>query len=255
MDFTNKSVIVTGASTGIGRELAREFARRGASVLVNYASSEAKAEETVALIGQAGGRAVPCRGDVSVEADADAVVRAAADAFGGVDVLVNNAGRTVFAAFADLDAISARDWQDIMGVNVAGAFNVSRAAARHMAANGGSIVNIASIAGHRPAGSSIPYCASKAALLMLTRCLAKTLGPKIRVNSVSPGFIAETAWNDKRDQAVVEEGKKLSIETSALKRAGTPKDLVGAVLYLASEEAGFCTGADILVDGGRALFN
>ncbi len=253
MDFQNKSVIVTGASTGLGRGLAAAFAERGACVTVNYASSEEKAKETLRLVEAAGGKGILHRADVSGEAAAEALVAAAEDAFGRVDVLVNNAARTVFLPFDNLDGATEEGWRNVLGTNVMGAFFVARAAAKRMAERGGSIINIASIAAHRPSGSSIPYCVSKAGILMLTKCLAKTLGPKIRVNSVSPGYIAETAWNDSRAKEIVDAGIRSAAEEAAVKRTATPADLVHAVLYLASGDSSFCTGTDLLVDGGRAL--
>lgn len=254
MNFQGKSVIVTGGSSGIGRDIAVEFARRGANVTVNFASSEAKARETLELLEKAGGRGVLAKGDVSVEQQVETVVGTAADAFGGVDVLVNNAGRTAFVPFDRVEDITGKMWQDILGVNVVGTFFVARAAARHMKERGGSIINVASIAGHRPNGSSIPYCTSKSAILMLTKCLAKGLGPKVRVNSVSPGYIAETGWNDSRSPEDTEAAVRHATETAAVKRTGIPDDIVGAVLYLASDASSFCSGMDILVDGGRSLF-
>ena len=252
--FQDKSVIVTGASSGIGRELAVAFARQGANVTVNFASSEGKARKTLEMVEAAGGRGILQHGDVSVEAEAEGIVKAAVSAFGGVDTLVNNAGRTSFIPFKDIEAITETVWRDILGVNVMGTFFVSKAAARCMAERGGSIVNIASVAGQRPNGSSIPYCASKAAVIMMTQCLAKALGPKVRVNSVSPGYISATDWSGGRTPDAIAAACKNAVEFSAAERVGIPDDLVGAVLYLASDGASFCSGIDILVDGGRALF-
>ena len=251
--FQDKSVIVTGASSGIGRELAVAFARQGANVTVNFASSESKARKTLEMIEAAGGRGILQHGDVSVEAEAEGIVKAAVSAFGCVDTLVNNAGRTAFVPFKDVEAITETMWRNILGVNVMGTFFVSKAAARCMAERGGSIVNIASIAGQRPNGSSIPYCASKAAVIMLTKCLAKALGPKIRVNSVSPGYISATDWGEKRAPEALAATVEDAVKFSSVERLGIPSDLVDAVLYLASDGASFCSGIDILIDGGRAL--
>ena len=255
MDFANKAVIVTGSSSGIGRELAVAFAKRGASVLVNYASSEKGAKETLALIEKEGGKGVICQGDVSKAADCERMVQACVDAYGRLDVLVNNAGCTSFVPFENLDEVDEASWERIMGVNVMGAFYCSRAAVRAMrATGGGSIISLASIAGHRANGSSIPYCASKAAVLHMSRCLAKAVGPEIRVNTVSPGFIAETGWNDDKDDAQLRAIKESAVRDSVVKRTGAPKDITGAVLFLASEASSFCTGIDILVDGGRFFY-
>lgn len=253
MNLKGKSVIVTGASTGIGRSVAVALGRHGARVTVNYASSDDRAKETAALVEQAGGEAVLCKANVAVEPEARKIVDAAVNAFGKLDGLVNNAGHTAFVPFEDIDAVTEDMWRNIFGVNVVGTFYVTRAASKQMSA-GGSIVNTASVAGHRPGGSSIPYCASKAALLMETKCMAKALGPNIRVNSVSPGYIADTAWNDSRPREAVEAAERGAIEASALKRLGGPEDMVGAVLFLLSEESAFCSGIDIIVDGGRSNY-
>lgn len=255
MDFAHKAVIVTGSSSGIGRELAVAFAKRGAGVLVNYASSEQGARETLALIEKEGGKAIICQADVSKVADCDRMVRSCVDAFGRLDVLVNNAGCTSFVPFENLDAINEASWERIMGVNVKGTFYCCRAAAKAMqATGGGSIISLASIAGHRASGSSIPYCASKAAIIHMSRCLAKALGPDIRVNTISPGFIGETNWNDDKEDSQLRAIKEHAANTSVAKRTGIPKDITGAALFLASDASSFCTGIDILVDGGRGFY-
>ena len=253
MNFQGKSVIITGASVGMGRETAVQFAAHGAKVLVNYAKAEKDAAETVDRIKKAGGAAVLCQGDVSKEADAERIVNEAVKAFGRLDILVNNAGVTAFIPFEDLDAASPEVWLRLYSTNVMGAFLCARAAAKAMKKTGGGvIINNASVSGHRPQGSSIPYCTSKAALLHMTRCLAKALGPEIRVNSVSPGFIEDTRWNVGRSNydsaAAHSQGEDLSL----LKRVGAAADIAKAILYLASDDASFCTGIDLLVDGGRA---
>ncbi|MCC8191165.1 MAG: SDR family oxidoreductase [Planctomycetes bacterium] len=252
MDFTGKAVIVTGASIGMGRETAVQFAARGAKVVVNYARAEDQAQETLATIQQAGGTAVLCQGDVSREEDAARIVATAVDAFGRLDVLVNNAGTTAFIPFTDLDAATPEVWTRLYATNVMGAFFCARAAASAMRKTGGGvIINNASVSGHRPQGSSIPYCSSKAALLHLTRCLAVALGPDIRVCSVSPGYIEDTRWNRDRPGHDPAAAHQTAVELSLLKRVGASADVAGAILYLASDAAGFVTGIDVLVDGGR----
>lgn len=252
MDFKGKAVVVTGASAGMGREAARQFAAHGAMVVVNYVKAEASAMETVDCIRKAGGAAVVCQGDVSKDEDARRLVATAVKEFGRLDVLVNNAGVTHFIPFTDLEAATPEVWRKLYDTNVAGAFFCARAAAPEMRKNGGGvIVNNASVAGHRPNGSSIPYCCSKAALLHLTRCLAVALGPDIRVNSVSPGFIEDTRWHAGRADYDAEQARGPGIEQSLVKRVGTTADVAAAILFLASEESSFSSGVDILVDGGR----
>lgn len=252
MDFRGKVVIVTGASSGMGRAAAEAFGERGAKVLVNYASSEKGAAETVAAIKAAGGEAVLCRGDVSKEADADRIVATAVKEFGRLDILVNNAGVTRFIPFSDLEAATPEVWNLLYSVNVMGTFLVSRAAAREMRKTGGGvIINNASVSGQRPSGSSMPYCVSKSALLQLTACLSKALGPEIRVNSVSPGFIADTNWHPANPAYAGDRTNAEQAEQSLLKSVGTAKDIANAILFLASDESSFCTGMDIRCDGGR----
>ena len=190
MDLQGKAAIVTGGGTGVGRATGLALARRGCSVLVNYSRSAAEAEQTAAEIEALGVRALPVQADV---ADDDACRRLADTAvreLGRLDVLVNNAGTTVFVPHADLDGVGADDWTRVLGVNLIGPFQMARAARGAMeAAGGGAIVNVSSVAGLAGIGSSIPYCASKAGLNVLTVILARSLGPKIRVNAVAPGFI------------------------------------------------------------------
>lgn len=252
MDFQGKSVIVTGASAGMGREAAVQFAARGAKVVVNYAKAKDQADETLALVAKAGGVAVPCQGDVSKEEDAERIVQTAVKEFGRLDILINNAGTTAFIPFADLEAATPEVWMRLYAVNVMGSFLCARAAAREMRKTGGGvIINNASVSGHRPQGSSIPYCSSKAAVLHMTRCLAVTLGPEIRVCSVSPGFIEDTRWNTGRENFDAAKAHEDGIKLSLSGRVGSVSDIASAMLYLASDEAGFCTGIDLLVDGGR----
>ena len=252
MNFTGKSVVVTGASAGMGREAAIQFAAHGAKVLVNYTSAAEAAEETRDIIAKAGGTAVVCKGDVSREEDADRIIKTAVDEFGRVDVLINNAGVTSFIPFQDLESATPEVWLRLYSVNVMGAFLCVRAAAREMKKTGGGvIINNASVSGHRPQGSSIPYCSSKAAVLHMTRCLAIALGPEIRVCSVSPGYIKDTRWNAGRENFDADKAVADGVELSLLKKVGTAAEVAAAMLYLASDGADFCTGIDILVDGGR----
>ncbi|MDR1518851.1 MAG: glucose 1-dehydrogenase [Planctomycetota bacterium] len=253
MRFANKSVIVTGASIGMGRETAKRFAAEGAAVLVNYAKAEKDARQTADDIVKAGGRAALCQGDVSKESDAKKIVATAVGEFGKLDILINNAGVTSFIPFQDLDAAGPDVWERLYATNVVGSFLCARAAAAEMRKTGGGvIVNNASIAGQRANGSSIPYCCSKAALIHLTHCLASTLGPDIRVNSVSPGVIDDTRWNAGRSNFDAAKAHASGVEQSLLKRTGKAGDIAAAILFLASDEASFCTGIDLLVDGGRS---
>lgn len=247
-----KVAVITGASTGMGRAAALLFAQNGAKVVVNYASNAADADKTVAEIAHNGGEAFACRANVADAAECERLMQAAVDRWGRLDILVNNAGYTDFIPLADLDAVTPEVWTKVLGTDVMGPFFCARAAARQMRkTGGGSIINNASVSGHRPNGSCIPYLSAKAALLHLTRTLAKVLGPDIRVNSVSPGFIEDTNWTNKRVGVDRPAEVRVAADMALLKRTGTAHDVAQAMLFLASDQSSYCTGIDLLVDGGR----
>lgn len=255
MDFTGKSVLITGGTTGMGREIAARFASLGAMVTVNYFVPGADVDETLARIEQAGGKGHAVPGDVSKPEDAEAMASSAVDKFGRLDVLVNSAGFTKWVAFDDLDGLTPELWRKTISVNTEGAFYCARAAARHMRkTGGGAVTSIASVAGRRGNGSSIAYCASKAALIHASHCLARALAPDIRVNTVSPGFVGNTNWNAPRDGYDHEAAYAKAASESLIGRIGAPDDIVSAVVFLSSSEASYITGIDFLVDGGR-FFN
>ena len=236
-----KVAVVTGSSSGIGAAIARLFAAEGGLVVVNSARSVEAGE---ALATEVGGTYV--QADVSDEVQAQALVQAAVDAHGRLDVLVNNAGTTEVIPHHDLDAVTDEVWHRILDVNVLGTWKVTRAAVPHLAASGaGSVVNITSIAGVRPRGSSIPYAVSKAALNHLTVLLASTLGPAIRVNAVAPGLI-DTPWTETWDEI-----RAAVRETTPLRRSGLPEDVAVAALGLVRST--YTTGEVLLVDGGMHL--
>jgi 3-oxoacyl-[acyl-carrier protein] reductase len=251
MQLAGKVAIVTGAAVGMGRAIAVALAREGASVAVNYSKSEAEARQTAALITAAGGRALAVRADVAVDAEARALIASTVDAFGRLDILVNNAGITRFIPFKDLEAVPDDIWNTLYDVNVKGAFSCSRAAAPLMRRQGaGLIINIASISGMRPSGSSIPYAVSKAAMIQLSGCLAKALAPEIRVNTVCPGAIGQTRWGEGSagyDQRLEQTGK-----STLMGRAGAPEDVVEAVLFFTTS-AHYATGAVLAIDGGLLI--
>ncbi len=226
--------LVTGGGTGLGREIARQAAAGGARVAVNYSRSRETAEATAREIG-----GIAIQGDVAGEAQR--VVDAAAGALGGLDVLVNNAGATVHVPFADLDGISEADWDRIMAVNVRAAFVASRAAARHGVA---SILNVASVAGLHPRGSSLAYSVSKAALIHLTRGLAVALAPRTRVNAVAPGWL-DTPWWQGRGN--IERASAATL----LGHVPTIADTAAAAISLILNES--VTGQVLPVDSGANL--
>ncbi len=233
-----KTALVTGASRGIGRAIAEELARAGASVVVGYRSGREEAEELAAAIG---GRAV--QADVSSPEDAKRLVEEAGD----VDVLVNNAGLT-------RDGLLARmpddDWRTVIETNLSSVFYTCRAVARPMMKRkGGSIVNISSVVGVHGNWGQTNYAASKAGIIGFTKSLARELGSRnIRANVVAPGYV-KTALTD----VLPEEATKAMIEHTPLGRVAEPDEIAGAVRFLASDQASFITGEVLLVDGGLGM--
>jgi 3-oxoacyl-[acyl-carrier protein] reductase len=255
-DFDGWTVLVTGASTGLGRSIAVETAARGAAaVIVNYASSQAEAEETARQVEAHGATAVLVQGDVGEDADCRKIA-AACEPSGRIDALFNNAGTTVFAPnHADLDAVSADDFLRLYRVNVVGAYQMVRAARALLEAapQPGAVVNTASIAAVTGIGSSVPYAASKGAMTTMTLSLARALAPKIRVNAICPGFI-DTPWFGKAMPQ--ERVARIRVGTAAsvpLKAASTAQDIAGAAVFLASPASRHVTGETLLVDAGMHL--
>ena len=254
-DFEGWIVLVTGASTGLGRAIAVETADRGAAaVVINFASSEAEAKETARQVEAFGARALLARGDVASDADCRAVADAAKP-FGHIDALFNNAGTTKFANHADLDAVSGEDFLRLYGVNVVGAYQMVRAARPLLEAakQPGAVVNTASIAGVMGIGSSVPYAASKGAMITMTLSLARALAPKIRVNAVCPGYI-DTPWFGRAMDSERLDGLRKAVASSTpLKAASTAEDIAGAAVFLASPAARRITGETLIVDAGSHL--
>jgi 3-oxoacyl-[acyl-carrier protein] reductase len=242
-----KSAIVTGGSRGIGRAIAIELARRGASVVVNYNASQAAAHEVVESIAQAGSTAIAFKADVSRLDEAAALVKAAVDAFGKLDILVNNAGTTRDTL---LMTMSEEDWDAVINADLKSVFNCCKAAVRPMIrARSGRIINISSVVGLAGQGGQTNYAAAKAGVIGFTKSLARELGSRnITVNAVAPGFIP-TALTD----ALSEEQKQAVIKATPLGRFGRPEEVAYAVSFLASDEAAFITGAVLSVDGGLVM--
>ncbi len=252
MDLKGTVAIVTGGGTGIGRAVCLELARAGArGIVVGYSRSAQEADRTAEEIRGLGCDAVAHRANVASDAECREMVRSAVERFGRLDVLVNNAGTTRFIARHDLEAVTEEAWDSIFAVNVKGTFQCSRAAAPELRRTRGAIVNVASIAGWRAAGSSIPYGASKAALVQLTRNLAEALAPEVRVNSVSPGLV-KTRWFR---QPFGDEAANLQ---EALMAAATPLAEVAGPEHVAEAVRGLLlmdmvTGENVIVDGGAHL--
>lgn len=246
MSTERKVALVTGSATGVGRACAVRFAKLGYAVVINYSKSEADARQTLELVEAEGVPALLCHANVAHAAEVESMVTAAEATFDRLDVLVNNAAMTHFVPHTDLDALTDQVWQEIMGVNVMGAFYCIRAALPLLKAAHGNVVNVTSVAGLTGQGSSIPYCASKAALNCMTQSLARAFGPDVRINAVAPGPIL-TRWLEGREAHVAK-----YLEQAPLGRAATPEDIADAVIYLATGTT-LTTGQVLVVDGGRTM--
>ncbi|MFJ9903603.1 SDR family NAD(P)-dependent oxidoreductase [Streptomyces sp. NPDC101152] len=237
--------LVTGSSSGIGAAVARRLAEARFRIVVNSVRSVEDGEKLAASLPDA----VYLRADVSVEAEAGQLVADAVEHFGRLDLLVNSAGRTRTIPHTDLAAATPEVWREILALNVIGTWQTTVAAMPHLMASGsGAVVNISSIAGSRPAGSSVPYAVSKAAIEHMTRLLAAAVGPRVRVNAVAPGLV-ETPWI--RDSPFFAPIAQKVRESTPLRRVGLPEDVAEAVLGLAG--AAYTTGQVLLVDGGAHL--
>jgi 3-oxoacyl-[acyl-carrier protein] reductase len=252
MKLQGKAAIVTGSGSGVGRSTALQLASKGCSVLINYSRSKAAAESVGEEVRALGVKALVVRADVANDADCRAMVNAAVDEFGRLDVLVNNAGTTKFIKHDDLEDVMPEDWDLVMGVNLRGAFQCTRAARQALTESGqGNVVNVSSIAGLRAIGSSIPYCASKAALNNLTLSLARVLAPKVRVNAVAPAFI-EGEWLKQGLGEAYEPTKKYWEAKAVLGKVCGPDDVADAILALI-EGSELVTGQVIPIEGGQML--
>jgi len=241
--------VVTGGGTGIGAAVVRRLAARGVRCVVNYASSRDEAEALAAEV-----RGVAVRADIVEDADCRALANAAMDAFGRIDFLVNNAGRTKFAAHEDLDALSADDFIDVYRLNTIAPFQMIRACAPAMRKGSiGAVVNVASVAGLFGNGSSVAYAASKGALVTMTRSLARVLAPAIRVNAVAPGYVG-TGWFEKRlgEEGFAALNAKMAAATP-MRMAADAEDIAGPVVMLLDPATRGVTGETMLIDAGSHL--
>ena len=251
MDLNGRVAIVTGGGTGIGRSVSLRLAKAGAkAVVVNYSRSEKDAQATAAELVLLGSDSLVHKADVSDDVAVRSMIAAAKDRYGRLDVLINNAGTTRFIAHPDLEALTEEVWDEILKVNLKGTFYCCRAAAPELRKTGGAIVNIASIAGHRGAGSSIVYAVSKAGVLQLTRALAIALAPDVRVNSVSPGLVS-TRWLRQFDAGAADSQEKSLAGTTPLGAIATPDHVAQAVMAFVDND--MLTGQDVVVDGGKNI--
>ncbi|WP_407116372.1 SDR family NAD(P)-dependent oxidoreductase [Bradyrhizobium sp. LMG 9283] len=251
--------IVTGSASGLGAATAEILARSGARLVINYASSQKEAEATAELCRKAGAAEVlVAQGDVSKDEDCRKIVAAAAP-WGRLDILVNNAGTTKHVAHADLDGLSAEDFQRVYGVNTIGPFQMVRAArslleaAAKASGRPSAVVNVSSVAGISGVGSSIAYSASKGALNTMTLSLSRALAPLIRVNTVCPGYI-DTPWFTKgRGEAGAKQVRDSVVAKVPLKVASSAEDIAQLVCFLAMPASSNMTGEVVRMDAGMHL--
>ncbi|MBI2455786.1 MAG: SDR family oxidoreductase [candidate division NC10 bacterium] len=242
MEIEGKIALVTGSAKRVGRAIALALAERGAELVIHYRDSEREAQELLALLKRAGGKPVAVRGDVSVAADVDRIVETAMQAFGRIEILVNNA--SIFSR-TPFENLTEEDWDRFLDVNLKGPFLLCRKIGGIMLRQGrGKIISLADIAAFKVWAEYIPYSVSKAGLIALTRGLAKALAPAVQVNAVAPGavLLPEGTTPEERERAV---------RRVPLDRLGAPEDIARAVVYLIEND--FITGEVLRVDGGQHL--
>lgn len=241
-----KVAVVTGASKGIGAEIAKQFAAEGASVVVNYASSKSGADAVVNDITKKGGKAVAVQGDVAKQADIEKLLAETKKSFGKVDILVNNAG---IYEFSPIDNVTEEHFRKQFDVNVLGLILTSREAAKYIGKDGGSIINISSVVSTLAPPNSAVYTGTKGAVDAVTKSLASELGPrKIRVNSINPGMVitegVKTAGFEGSDF------QKDIVTRTPLGRIGQVEDIAPAAVFFASNDSSWVTGESLVIAGG-----
>lgn len=247
-DFTHKVVMITGAGSGLGRQLALDFAAAGARLVLSYATTpKDKMEALVDQVQAAGGQAITFQADLGQTDALQQMVEQAIGHFGQIDILINSAGLSLDAPFLSLREA---DWDRVMAVNLKGPFILSQAVGRHMvAAGGGCIVNISATTALMARAGNANYCASKAGLNMLTQSMAIELGPAVRVNAVGLGFVDSPLVRDLFSEDELQE----AAQSVPLKRMTSYEETSQFVMMLASDAAGFVTGQTIPFDGGRVM--
>jgi 3-oxoacyl-[acyl-carrier protein] reductase len=244
-----KVAVVTGASKGIGAAIAERLGSEGAKVVVNYASDKKGADNVVGKITGAGGAAIAVKADVSKAEEIGRLFQETKAKFGKVDILVNNAG---VYEFRPLEAIDEQHFRKHFDLNVLGLLLTTKAAVEHMNGDGGSVINVSSVAAKTPPATASVYSATKGAVDVITRSLALELGPrKIRVNSLSPGMTETEGLRTSQgeDQTL----RNFAVSRTPLGRVGTAQDIASAALFLASEDSGWITGETLLAGGGIRL--
>ena len=253
MKLDSKVAIVTGASSGVGAATAIKLASRNVKVVVNYARSKAGAQDTVKQIEEAGGKAILFKADVSDDLQCIALVQRTITEYGQLDILVNNAGTTTYVEHKNLDLLSDAIWESTLGTNLMGPFYMTRAALPELIKQGGGeVVMTSSIAGLTTNGSSIAYCASKAALNSLTRTLAKATGEhNVRVNAICPGLIngkwASEGWGERWQDVIA-----FAEAAAPLGKVSTPQDIADSIISVITG-TDLMTGQIITIDGGFTI--
>jgi len=249
MSTTRKTALVTGAASGIGRSAVLALARAGYDVAINYSRSEQAAKDVAAEAQKLGAKTILCKCDVSDEAGVRAMLKQVDATFGKLDVLINNAGTTTEVRPKDMEGLSLEEWDRVFAVNVRGMFQVTRAALPLLKkGTNPCIVNTASIVGLRPGPQPLPYAASKAAVVNLTKTLALNLGPEIRVNAVAPGWM-EGDWMQRMLKDKYEDLMGRRAKMTPLKRCVTADDVADTMMSLITANR-FVTGEIIVIDGG-----
>ena len=243
MRLRGKVALVTGSSRGIGRAIAQAFALEGAAVALNAVESIGEARLAAEAIGKAGGKAIAIQADVGNPQEAERLVAEVIAELGRLDILVNNAG---VSDRGDLWQIDEARWQRMLAVHTTGPFFAGRAAGQQMIRQGrGVIINIASMRGIEPGSGPLHYNVSKAAVLMLTKCLARDLAPHVRVNAIAPGY-TETAFHANR---TIAERERIAAQIP-IGRFSQPEEIAQVALFLASEDSAYITGQTIIASGG-----
>jgi 3-oxoacyl-[acyl-carrier protein] reductase len=247
LSLAGQVAVVTGSSRGIGRAIALKLARRGAKVVVNYRTSVKAAEELVVKIESGGGEAIALQSDVGDYDQAQALIKSGSEAYGRLDILINNAGITRDMLLARM---SEQDWDAVLTINLKSVFNCSKAALRPMMRQRyGRIINITSVSGLAGQAGQTNYSSSKAGIIGFTKALAREVGSRsITVNAVAPGFVLTELTADLSDDLLTE-----VVSRTPLGRAGTAEEIANAVAFLASDEASYITGHVLSVDGGLVM--
>ena len=245
--LANKVAVVTGASKGIGAEIARQLAAEGAAIVVNYSSSKSGADKVVSEITSAGGRAIAVQADMSKKADIERLFTATKKEFGRLDILVNNAG---IYEFAPLENVTEEHFNKQFNLNVLGPILAAQAAVPLFDAGGGTVINISSIVSTLGFPNASVYSGTKGALDSITRSLAKELGPRgIRVNAINPGMVETEGTHS---AGITESDMRKQVEAQTpLGRIGRPRDIAGAAVFLASADSSWITGETFVISGGN----